>query len=243
MLGFPGDRDVRPTWSPDGRTIAVFGFDESMESSPDVWCSSPWPTAPCGRAARDNGNRRRLGGQLVARAQPSRRERRAQSALAAFLSRRPGVTSDQRSEQLGRRQSFGRSNDPRDGADRGPHRRLGRRWSGAEGMNNAALDDLALKSIAWAGDNLVYTSRSDGNLALSFRSPEGEITEGVVPHADSPSATSDGRTIVHIRSNPAWRKAYGKPNPTAGTPRSWCRTRFPGPRSRATTARSFSCPP
>jgi eukaryotic-like serine/threonine-protein kinase len=28
-IGFPGDRDIRPTWSPDGRTIAVFGFEES----------------------------------------------------------------------------------------------------------------------------------------------------------------------------------------------------------------------
>jgi Tol biopolymer transport system component len=85
--------------------------------------------------------------------------------------------------------------------------------SGAEGadvVTNAALEDLPLKSVAWAGEKLVYTSLSGGNLTLSLRSPRGETTEAVVPHADSPGATSDGRTIVYVAKQPGVAESLWK---------------------------------
>jgi serine/threonine protein kinase/Tol biopolymer transport system component len=72
--------------------------------------------------------------------------------------------------------------------------------SGTDGrdvVQNAA-QDLARSTIAWAGDRLIYTSRSRNSRALAAYSVTSGLTEQIVQNADDPAATSDGRTIVYI---------------------------------------------
>jgi Tol biopolymer transport system component len=73
--------------------------------------------------------------------------------------------------------------------------------SGVDAIQNAAYGIPGM-TIAWAGDRLVYNSRSSRETALSIFSPDTRSTEEIVPNAGDPAATSDGRTIVYGSREP-----------------------------------------
>jgi Tol biopolymer transport system component len=56
---------------------------------------------------------------------------------------------------------------------------------------------LGRSSLAWANDRLVFVTGLGGRLALSLLTADRPTPEEVVIDADSPAATSDGRTIVY----------------------------------------------
>ena len=69
--------------------------------------------------------------------------------------------------------------------------------SGSDVVQNAAYGIPGM-TLAWAGDRLVYNSRSSRETSLSIFSPDTGRTEEIIPNAGDPAATSDGRTIVYF---------------------------------------------
>jgi serine/threonine protein kinase/Tol biopolymer transport system component len=68
--------------------------------------------------------------------------------------------------------------------------------NGSDVIHNAAYGIPGM-TVAWAGDRLVYNSRSTRETSLSIFSPATGRTEEIVPSAGDPAASSDGRTIVY----------------------------------------------
>ena len=214
MFGFPGDRNVRPAWSPDGRTIAVSGFDESngrltgriifvtvadasVRAVPveATGTGLEWVDESSLVASQpvENGALN----QLWRLSYPEGRLLRLTNDLSSYVG--TSVSGDRTILTTARTEA-------RVGIWVGD----GAGGESTEVISSAALGDLPLKSIAWAGDRLVYTSLSGGSLALSFRSVGGETVEAAIPHADSPTATSDGRTIVYASKQPGSAESLWK---------------------------------
>jgi serine/threonine protein kinase len=68
---------------------------------------------------------------------------------------------------------------------------------GQQISDSAAMYLVEASNLSWAGERLLFTRRSRGNMGIVAYSPQTGMTEEVVAHATSPSATSDGRTIVY----------------------------------------------
>jgi Tol biopolymer transport system component len=201
----PGNAHIGPAWSPDGRIIAVPGVDDSRTLGGTIFFVSvadgslrevPIATSAVSLAWLDDSSLvvsySHESGALAQLWRMSYPDGRA-SRLTNDLSDYSGVSLTANRASLATMRTESRvSIWVGDASGSG----------GAESVQAAAHTLLPGTSLAWAGSRLLYTGRSAGRLALFTFSPDTGATEEVVPGADSPASTSDGRTIVYISKQP-----------------------------------------
>ena len=76
--------------------------------------------------------------------------------------------------------------------------------AGSDAVSSAARPMVANgSSIAWAGDRIVYTGRSDNAYALfSYEPGAAAAAKEIVVNADAPATTSDGQVLVYASRAP-----------------------------------------
>jgi Tol biopolymer transport system component/predicted Ser/Thr protein kinase len=200
--GIVGGPPVRPAWSPDGKTIALFQMNNPFEQRVvfvDVATGSVTSVdtqgsfVPQGLAW--------LGPDELLVSQPARF---AQPAQLWRMSYPDGVvvplTNDLNSY-------VGVDVDAaRGGVVTTQWRSRASVWVGNGDATNgtevapSAPIDSATPLVAWAGDRVLYDTTSNGRAAIVAVTPGGDVADEVVANALHPTATSDGKAIVFVRS-------------------------------------------
>jgi DNA-binding winged helix-turn-helix (wHTH) protein/Tol biopolymer transport system component len=207
-FGLAGTPPNPPAWSPDGRSIAVLGQTGSGSSSfvrelvilQVSNASARTLTIP--ESAFNRGVAWLDANSLII-------DHRAGPGAASQLWR--VAASDGRLMRL--------SNDltDYDGFSLTADRRVlatGRRetragvWTG-NGNGTEMIENIPLAPfgallvgavVTWAGDRLLYTATNAGDTDIMTMVPGRDVPQELIAHAGSPSATSDGQTIVFQRS-------------------------------------------
>jgi serine/threonine protein kinase/Tol biopolymer transport system component len=201
-LGIVGGPPVRPAWSPDGKTIAVFGMENPFAQRVvfvDVGTGSATSLdtqgsfVPQGLAW--------LGPSELVVSQPGRYAQPAQLWRMSY----PGgavvpLTNDLNSY-------LGVDIDAaRDGLVTTQRRARASIWVGdgdATSGNEAAPSvpiDSATPRVAWADGRVLYDTTTNGRAAIVAVTPGRGAYEEVVANAFHPAATSDGQAIIFVRS-------------------------------------------
>jgi eukaryotic-like serine/threonine-protein kinase len=209
-----GNPLVAPAWSPDGRLIAVPGFSDTGVLQGQVLFTSvadavvkavPIPLGTTGLAWLDASSLvlsqpAELGAmsQLWRLSYPRGEISRLTNDVSSYAG--VSLTADRTTLVTGRA-------DAKTAV-----------WVGDDGGANGtevvppALDEPAGygRGVTWAGEHLVYTTRSADFSSISSRVPGHETAEEIVSRGIWPAATSDGRTIVFVSSEAAARGALWK---------------------------------
>jgi Tol biopolymer transport system component len=201
VVNFPGADTFRPTWSPDGKVIAISGVgfpggvltgyttftnvsDGTVRAVPQtppgtgVWmnASSLLWTRPSGQGAPV---------QLWRMSYPDGQLSRLTNDLSSYhglsaTTDRTSVVTAQTDDHVNIWVG--------DGAAK----------SGGEIDATAARPMVANgSSLVWARNRLVYTARSGSRLAIAIVEPGAGSSKEIVVDADTPSVTSDGRVVVY----------------------------------------------
>jgi len=73
-------------------------------------------------------------------------------------------------------------------------------------------------SLAWASDRLIFTARASGGMGLSTLKPDSAASEQVMVDADAPSVSADGRTIVYVSRARETLNTLWRTDPNGGRP-------------------------
>ena len=76
--------------------------------------------------------------------------------------------------------------------------------NGSEVVPPAPFGGLIM-TVAWAGNRLLYMTQSDGRLSVASVVPGRGMPEEVVRNGGVPVATSDGRKVIYVSTEPGDR--------------------------------------
>jgi serine/threonine protein kinase/Tol biopolymer transport system component len=211
-----GQPNVRPAWSPDGRLVALFGFDVEagvrrmqvifVDVASGAERVVPLPQGagtPQGLAWIDGGSVALSGApaigmavQLFRMSYPSGRLFRLTNDLTDYAG--ISTTADRTSLVTSRRET-----------------RVGIWVTDGTGMNGTEVVPPApfgglLMTAAWMGDRLLYMTQGDGRLSISSVAPSGGMPTELVQNGGVPVATSDGRHVIYVSTEPGARAGIWK---------------------------------
>ena len=211
-----GRPSVRPAWSPDGRVIALFGFDVEagvrrmqvifVDVANGAERVLPLPQGvgtPQGLAWLDSGSVALSGApapglavQLFRMSYPGGRLSRLTNDLNEYTG--ISMTADRDSLVTLRRET-----------------RVGIWVADGTGLNGTEVVPPApfgglVMTVAWAGDRLLYMTQGDGRLSIASVVPGRGMPAEVVQNGGVPVATSDGRKVIYVSTEPGARAGIWK---------------------------------
>jgi Tol biopolymer transport system component len=211
-----GGPSVRPAWSPDGRVIALFGFDAEAGVRRmqvlfvDVTTGSeqivPLPQGvgsvqgiawlESGSVALSGAPAVGLAVQLFRMRYPGGRLSRLTNDLSEYSG--ISVTADRDGLVTSRR-------DTRVGISVGDSTGS----NATEVVPPARFGGLPM-TVAWAADRLLYMTQGDGRLSVASVVPGRGMPQEIIQNGGVPVATSDGRQVIYVSSEPGDRAGLWK---------------------------------
>jgi Tol biopolymer transport system component len=205
---------VAPAWSPDGRLIALPGYSDTGVLQGQVWFTSvadavvqgvPIPLGTTGLAWLDASSLvlsqpAELGalGQLWRLSYPRGEISRLTNDVSSYAG--VSLTADRTTLVTGRADAKTSVWVSYDGGA-----------NGTEVVPPAPDEPAGYgRGVTWAGEHLIYTTRSADFSSISTRLPDRGTAEEIVSRGIWPTATSDGRTIVFVSTEAAVRGALWK---------------------------------
>jgi serine/threonine protein kinase/Tol biopolymer transport system component len=201
-FGIVGAPPVRPAWSPDGKTIALFQMNNPFAQRVvfvDVATGSVTSLdtqgsfVPQGLAW--------LGPEELVISQPARFAQPAQLWRMSYPSGNVVPLTNDLNSYVGVDVDAAR-----DGLVTTQRRSRASVWvgdgdatSGNEVAPSAPIDN-ATPLVAWAGGRVLYDTTANGRAAIVAVTPARGVPEEVIANAFHPTATSDGKTIIFVRS-------------------------------------------
>jgi Tol biopolymer transport system component len=211
-----GGPSVRPAWSPDGRVIALFGFDAEAGVRRmqvlfvDVTTGSeqivPLPQgvgSVQGIAWLESGSVALSGAPAVG------------LAVQLFRMRYPGGRLSRLTNDLSEYSGISATAD-RDGLVTSRRdTRVGISVGDSTGSNATEVVPPARfgglpMTVAWAADRLLYMTQGDGRLSVASVVPGRGMPQEIIQNGGVPVATSDGRRVVYVSSEPGDRAGLWK---------------------------------
>jgi eukaryotic-like serine/threonine-protein kinase len=219
-----GRPNVRPTWSPDGRVIALFGFDveagvrriqvifvDAANGAERVLPLPQGAATPQGLAWLDSGSVALSGApalgmavQLFRMSYPGGRLSRLTNDLTEYAG--ISMTADRASLVTLRRET-----------------RVGIWVADGTGLNGTEVIPPApfsglIMTVAWMGDRVLYMTQGDGRLSVASIVPGSEMPTEVVQNGGVPVATSDGRQLIYVSTESGARAGIWKVDPDGRQP-------------------------
>jgi len=211
-----GGPSVRPAYSPDGRVIALFGFDteagvrrmqvvfvDVTTGSERVVPLPPGVGTPQGLAWLD-------GGSIALSGSPA-----AGLAVQLFRMSYPGGRLSRLTNDLNEYIGVNLTAD-RDGLVTSRRETRVSLWVGdGTGLNSREVVPPAtfgglVMTVAWAGERLLYMTQGDGRLSVVSATPGHGMPEEIVRNGGVPVATSDGRKVLYVSAEPGDRAGIWK---------------------------------
>ena len=211
-----GQPNVRPAWSPDGRLIALFGFDVEagvrrmqvifvdVATGAERVLPLPQGTGTPQGLAWIDGDSVALSGapaigmavQLFRMSYPGGRLSRLTNDLTDYAG--ISTTADRASLVTLRRET-----------------RVGIWVADGAGLNGIEVVPPApfgglLMTATWMGDRLLYMTQGNGRLSISSVAPSGGTPTELVQNGGVPVATSDSRHIMYVSTEPGARAGIWK---------------------------------